>query len=233
MILTENAINKAKQIIKEREETNEIFGIFGGGSLQKQAQKVGLQDKLVIGGAPSLGLEDIDILGDTKKIINRLKDSARKDPRGERLAGMLSMHNDLQQYIDGISNDAKLEKSAPNKKALAFLKKNRAELLARLTKLLEASLEAVKDQAENTPEQFGGTLDVEALRRSLSASKNKAASAAKKSDGPRPADSAQNTSYLPSNPFDDKRRAAKARAGSGRPRDTSIGGGPSGGSRRV
>ena len=233
MILTEDAINKAKQIIKEREETNEIFGFFGGGSLQRQAQKVGLQDKLVIGGAPSLGLEDIDILGDPKKIINRLKDSARKDPRGERLGGMLSMHNSLQQYIDGMSDDAKLEKAAPNKEALAFLKKNRAELLARLTKLLEASLEAVKDQAKNTPEQFGGALDVGELQSKLARSKNKAAAAAKKSDGPRPADSAQNTSYLPSNPFDDKRRAAKARAGSGRPRDTSIGGGPSGGSYRV
>ena len=222
MILTEDAINKAKQIIKEREETNEIFG-FGKLPSAEKAEKMAPG---IVGMSRFAGksLAAINLFDDKVDVQQSLSFRPMDDFDGRRLANMQQRLERIEDEIQGLNDLSGID----DEKIKAFVGKYQKQIKEKLELFARGYTEAIKKQVKLTPKSKGGEGP-----EPRKADPKPADSADKRDDGERPADSAQNTSYLPSNPFDDKRRRAKARAGSGRPRDTSIGRGRPGGSARV
>jgi len=223
MILTEDAINKAKQIIKEREETNEIFG-FGGLPSAEKAEK---EAPGIVGMSRFAGrnLAAINVFDDKAGIQQSLSFRPRDDLDGRRLAAMQQRLKRIEDEIQGMNDLSGIE----DEKIRAFVSKHQKQIKKRLEMIAQNYTEAIKKQVKQTPKSKGGEGP-----EPRKADPKPADSADKRDDGERPANSAQNMiggSFV--HPFDARRARNKARAGSGRPRDTSIGGGPSGGSRRV
>lgn len=223
MMLTEDAVNKAKQIIKEREETNEIFG-FGGLPSAEKAEKMAPG---IVGMSRFAGknLESISVFDDKNEIKDATTFRAYDDPTGGRLAAMQQRLKRIEGEIQGMSDLSGIE----DEKIKAFVSKYQKQIKEKLELFARGYTEAIKKQVKLTPKSKGGE-----GREPSKADPKTADSADKRDDGERPANSAQNMiggSFV--HPFDARRARNKARAGSGRPRDTSIGGGPSGGSRRV
>ncbi len=150
MILTEDVINRAKQIIKEREETNEIFGFGGLPSYEKVEKAVpGLNKKMTFGGD---ALARMSIFGDKNDIKTSPALKALDDASGARLKAMQSR----KEMLDATMNQFEGEMSKLGDEEREFIRSNKKAIAKRVKMMSDLYAVAIKKQAKLTPKSKGG-----------------------------------------------------------------------------